>query len=261
MRKPGQVLVELLILLVLAGLLLSFVGRVRESANQMNCRNNLRQIGLAVNSYHDTYGLFPLAALSNDQLPVEKRLSWLFGIDPHMEARMDPDWHKGQSKAWDAPENRKLLRIGARNYRCPASAVQKLPDGACPTHYVGIAGVGADAAWLPASDARAGVFGFHRRLKESDIKDGLAVTLLAVETDWEIGPWVAAGPATTRGLDPDRRPYLGVGRPFGGLHRGGGMVAFADASVCFVREAIEPQVLEALATVAGGEEIDLLSLG
>ena len=255
MRQAVNVVVVFLMLFVAGGLLLGFLARTREAANRMACRNNLKQIGLALVNYHATYNSFPTAALPNDDLPVEKRLSWLFGIDPYMVARMSPEWSKDRAKAWDAAENRWLVRQGLPGYLCPANPDRGLPDGPALTHYVGIASVGQDAARLPASDPRTGVFGYDRPVKQADIKDGLSVTLLVAETAWENGPWAAAGPATTRGVDPDRRPYLGPGQPFGGTHRGGGMVAFADASVRFLAESMDPTVFEALATIAGGEDV------
>ena len=69
-----------------------------------------------------------------------------------------------------------------------------------------------------------------------------------------------------RGLVPGEQPYLGVGRPFGGTHFGENSVfgkgksfgcnaALADGSVRFLTESMSPNVLEAVVTTGGGEEI------
>ena len=55
----------------------------------------------------------------------------------------------------------------------------------------------------------------------TDVKDGLSNTLMLLETADQPGPWIAGGPPTVRPLDPANRPYLGIGRPFGGCHLGG----------------------------------------
>ena len=121
------------------------------------------------------------------------------------------------------------------------------------------------AASLPADDPRAGFFGYDRRLTRKQLQEthgegktgrgedplarGESRTLAVIETASAIGPWAAGGFPTVRGLDPAQRPYTGRGRPFGGLHRGGFHVLFADGAVWFLRDSIDPEKLEALVPI------------
>jgi hypothetical protein len=242
----------------------------------LQCANNLKQIVLSLHSYADahprklsteeTVPLFPAGTVFNPTLPPDQRLSWFVEVLPFLEqdglyACID------RSAAWDAAVNALALQTSLKGFQCPDWRRESASQPANLTPYLGVAGVGADAASLPATDRKAGAFGFDRRTGLTDMKDGSCNTLLILESANDNGPWAQGGPATVRGIGPVEPPYLGTGRPFGGTHfaenslfrRGqsiGCNAAMADGAVRFLQETIAPQVLEALATIAGGEDVN-----
>jgi hypothetical protein len=210
----------------------------------------------------------------NAGLPPDKRLSWLVQVYPGFMNGGHRS-HIDTTKAWDAEENCppwESVRVGYEGqtreelvgelkvFLCPASSARLGPDLPSPTHYLGIAGVGEAAADLPLSDRRAGVFGHDRKVTLRDIKDGVSTTMVVTEAV-DGGPWTAGGGATVRGLATGGPPYLGEGGRFATGHRSwisrsvSTNVLFVDASVRPLTASVSPQVFEALATVAGGEDV------
>jgi type II secretory pathway pseudopilin PulG len=90
-RRPGLSRIELLVTLAILGLLAGIVliafGRLRDSANTMKCRNNLKQLGLAVHNYHVTVDRLPQLADQGDGAPSGRGLPSVFAnLFPYLEA-------------------------------------------------------------------------------------------------------------------------------------------------------------------------------
>jgi prepilin-type processing-associated H-X9-DG protein len=256
MRKAVNAVVIALIGVMGAGLLVPLVVKLRESADREKCRDNLRLNGNALANHRDHLGFLPFAAehnpytpLSGKQLPPEKRLSWHVRMGIYISS--DPFWGElAWDQPWDAEENRIFSLLPIKYLSCPALPREIAGTTLLPTPYVGIAGLGDDAAYLPMADPRAGFFGYERKIDYPDLKAGPSQTLVALETAAVSGSWVAAGPATVRGLDPTGPPYLGANGQFGGTHRDGANALFADGSVRLLNVSVDPRHLEALATLA-----------
>jgi prepilin-type N-terminal cleavage/methylation domain-containing protein len=96
-RRTGFSLVELIVVLaimaVTAGLSVSAVQQVRETANRTRCTNHLKQLGLACHNYHDANRLFPPGIGYYPELPPEELQrrqqpfgNWLIHLLPHLES-------------------------------------------------------------------------------------------------------------------------------------------------------------------------------
>lgn len=93
-RVRGFTLIELLVVIaiiaILIALLLPAVQQAREAARRTQCKNNLKQIALAMHNYHDTYGRFPMGGYAGGTTPVANQdvvdhWSWSMLILPQLE--------------------------------------------------------------------------------------------------------------------------------------------------------------------------------
>jgi hypothetical protein len=268
-RQLRYAVVVGVILVLAAGLLAPAVVRVREAASRTTCQCHIGCLAHAIHSYSaSNTDRLPAGTITYPDLPPERRLSWYVPVFPFIE---ESQVYKqfDQTAAADDDRNRDATSHRFRNFVCPSSGeydrddkVWKSPTPV--THYVGVAGVGADAATLPVGHPRAGAFGYDRRAAlPDDFPDGLSNTLFLIETGLNPGHWAFGGTATVRAVEPGAAPYIGRGRPFGGFHANGWSLwretesvcnaVMADASLRTLRSTVAPEVLEALAT-AGGKE-------
>jgi hypothetical protein len=261
-RSPQRLMTVTVVVVVgsiLVGLVYPSIRVITTASARMKSSGGLKQVGLALLHYHSEHGSFPPAAMPLEGEPPEKRLSWQVAILPYL-ARQELFDSIDKTRPWDAEENRAAIGASVFQYWNPYLVRPAPRESPGLTYYVGIAGVGPDAASLPLAHPTAGVFGYERRVTIRDITDGTSNTMMVVDTAERNGPWAAGGEAAVRGVDPSQRPYVGNGRPFGGVVKGNGgsaLVLMADASVRSVQSNVKPEVFEALATIAGGEQIPL----
>ena len=208
-------------------LLLPAVQAAREAARRAESQNNLRQIGLALHNYHDTYREFPPAVVTdaNGQPLYSGRVLLL----PFLEqAALYEAFNK--SERWDSPSNMALSHTKIKTFVDPSNPNQG-PDGS----YAFVTGTGS-------------MFESGQPIKIANIIDGTSNTLAMIEVRTTGGSWAAP-------VEFDVAQF-GAGLPQG-YHQGGTLALFADGSVKFISQNVSPQVVQQLGTRAGGEAVQL----
>ncbi|AWM39533.1 putative major pilin subunit [Gemmata obscuriglobus] len=168
-RARGFTLIELLVVIaiiaILIGLLLPAVQKVREAASRMKCQNNLKQLGLALHTYHDAAGSLPPGA-EFDVYPKPnpagntatiKGTSWLVYILPQVEQGNLYNRYNF-AEAYNSTANGLLAANVVPTYFCPSGPDPKRhldPNGnlttAVTTHYYGVMGPGYPSNLNPAN--------------------------------------------------------------------------------------------------------------
>jgi prepilin-type processing-associated H-X9-DG protein len=213
-----------------AALLIPATQQAREAARRSQCKNNLKQIGLALHNYQATYGTFPPAFLPDENgKPMH---SWRVLILPFLE--QDALYNEYNfSEPWDGPNNSRLLARMPAVYRCPSSA------SSGPNTNTTYAGPFGEQCIFRGSDPVA----------FKDITDGTSNTLMVGEVANSSIPWMKP-----EDIDVKRFPSIGAAGGFGSDHAGGAQFLMADGSVHFLSTATTAQTLQALFTRDGNDQ-------
>jgi len=300
--RPGKgfTLIELLVVIaiiaILIGLLVPAVQKVREAAARTQCENNLKQIGLALHNYHDTYKGFPPARMTTPKVH-----GWLALILPYIE---QGNVYKliNFNKNWDGAGNdSKTQSPTVPNqyqpavYLCPSA-----PGGRVASNFRGVTDysaasqlrrpnpsyVGTYKPHIPPSDSNwIGVLGNNsKKRKVTDILDGSSNTMMVAECagrnqHWvmgtiqgtlsETGAWANPGNVLTiSGLDPATLTKPGPVAVNGtnsqnvySFHTGGAFGLFGDGAVHFLASSTSIDTLYSLVTRSGGEVVPSTAYG
>lgn len=236
---------------ILVALLLPAVQQAREAARRTQSRNNLKQLALAMHNYESVHNHFPQGTVESDDLEPEDRISWGYSVLPYIEQQALYD-KIDASKGWADPANANAVGTAIPALRNPSQPGPRINPSA--SDYVGMAGVGEDAALLENDDPKAGIFGYNRVTKMRDITDGTSNTIMIMDSSEPNESFLAGGRATIRGFS--QSPYLNGPDGIGSPHAGIVQAALADGSVRAISIQIDETVLESLATKAGGEVIE-----
>ncbi|QEG36800.1 DUF1559 domain-containing protein [Bythopirellula goksoeyrii] len=297
-QKSGFTLVELLVVIaiigVLVGLLLPAIQAARESARRSQCVNNLKQIVLSEQLYHDAHERYTMGRETHWQEGV----SWAFHMLPFIEQGNVYDSFVKEAPVFD-DRNAQAMRTPVETFYCPTrrepAADRDFDNNDSPSEVQDVAAggdyaanAGLDYHWgttqndwdtTPDIGAVVGPMFTFSKIKARQVIDGLSQTFaigerhIPAEVDSEPGLedhdkgdtafFAADNPAavlagTENGLATGQ--YDVDRAKFGSEHGELVHFAFLDGHVAAISTAIDMLILKNLSTIADGQVVDMSEL-
>ncbi len=209
-RRTGFTIIELLVAIAIIGLLVALllpaVQSAREAARRMSCKNNLRQIGVALHNYHSNHETFPPGVVSVypgagwptdpcfllGRTNLDSRAPWTVLLLPELDdsplySEFDMQASFFGFKSTVAPAVNEMPQTEALNYfECPSDPNSGRGTGNC--NYFGVQGGGSTPDCVdPGGHSgrvmmRNGVLFINSRVRAQDIRDGLSNTFAVGES-------------------------------------------------------------------------------
>ncbi|MFA8020687.1 DUF1559 domain-containing protein [Bremerella cremea] len=280
-------LVELLVVIAIIGvliaLLLPAVQQAREAARRMQCTNNLKQYGLGLHNFHDTFGRLPAGGYGVDTPLKHDRMSGFVPMMPFYEQGTLYDLFNIDESV-DHADNANAIRNLVGMMFCPS---RRSPTaGLTSSYYMQTCSrgdyafsAGGEGSHSNTTDPNLfkGMFSQYCKLQLSQITDGLSNTIAIgekrverrsdAETDAQLinmdGPAYRWGFHATRNIkSPLSSPLLTSlsdnDANFGSSHAGRGVnFVFGDGSVHYIPQTVNWTVLQNLANRADGNPVTI----
>ena len=298
-RSLGFTLVELLVVITIIGILIALllpaVQAAREAARRVSCQNNLKQLALALQQYHEKVGRFPPVTVSS---PYDH--TWVPMILSHIEQEalaMQYRWDKN----WKNQANQPVITTRLQVLLCPSAEgtgrVDDIGSGkkAATSDYSSPSGVSNELkqkGFIPPIKDVRGIMGPNRATPMARIHDGSSNTIILAEDAGRPEHWTRLGPGPNNSNNgcgnfnvSDGRVrgagwadtamavplhgFMGSGLKCNGpcavnctnnnetfaFHPGGANVGFADGRVQFIAQSVSIKTYAALITMSGTEVI------
>lgn len=202
--RKGFTLIELLVVIAiiatLVAILLPAVQQAREAARRSTCKNNLKQLGLAMHNYHDTHGVFPSRVIGGRTGGPSSCDTWwnapsgFVGMMPYLEQGAAYDqWSalikENTNHCWWAYTNGSTMegiKMQMPTLLCPSDIISRTDRDQMITNYGFVCGDNRRES--DTSRRPRGMFGFASNRKIADVLDGTSNTLAFTEIMGMTGP-------------------------------------------------------------------------
>jgi len=288
-RLRGFTLIELLVVIaiiaVLIALLLPAVQQAREAARRTQCKNNMKQFGIALHNYHDTFQMFPIGGFRQGT-NIGTGMSWHVGVLPYVDQAPLYNQFNFNVIQYNHASNLPLSMNTPPGFFCPSGQLNRSNNGseqvgsqfASSVHYYGVMGPKgtnpvSGAAYSVDTSAgghgdfsRAGLMGRHVSRRMADVIDGTSNSLALGEISWVTAncyrAWIRGADSTAIGSAKNVNFGINVQAytasnfndvSFGSQHVGGCHFLNADGSVVFLSQNMDLTVYKSLASINGGE--------
>ena len=178
-RPRGFTIVELLVVIaiiaILVAMLLPAIQSAREAARLIQCKNNLRQLGLALQSHDSAHGYFPSGVVATDNNFQNGMHSGFVFLLPFLEENA-PFKSYDLSQPWTSDANLAIAATRLQVLTCPSNSTEVPQQGSIVAAATDYAFSKGPLAYLCEDLAGGGMFDVNSRVRSVHLKDGMSKT-------------------------------------------------------------------------------------